>query len=227
MAIFPEATYSKKLGLPNYSSHSYVVSIRTELQDIAQVPEESTNLYKMLQDAVDKDIQAVGFMPEVGYGMKPDQNGGSQQNRNSGHQQEPAGISEKQLDLINRIVSENNISKSLVEEISVGMFQNGVRSLNRMQASGLIDELFERYPRKQRETDTGASINRHGHEPGSTHQRPAQNHLTQPSDHLAPLSAPVLVQIRPETDEADHTSSPCRACRPRRSEKLEQGPVEE
>jgi hypothetical protein len=28
------------------------------------------------------------------------------------------------------------------------MFGGGVRTLNRMQASGLIDELFERYPRK-------------------------------------------------------------------------------
>ncbi len=39
MAIILEAAYSKKLGLPNFSSHSYVVSIRTELSDLTQVEE--------------------------------------------------------------------------------------------------------------------------------------------------------------------------------------------
>ena len=34
MPIIIEATYSKQLGLSNHGSHSYVVSIRTELTDI-------------------------------------------------------------------------------------------------------------------------------------------------------------------------------------------------
>lgn len=63
MAIILEASYSKKLGLPHFSSHSYVVSIRTELTDVAQVPEESSRLYRLLQDTVDHDIQQVGFIP--------------------------------------------------------------------------------------------------------------------------------------------------------------------
>ncbi len=84
MAIIFEAAYSKKLGLPNYSSHSYVVSVRVELRDISQVPEESTKLYRMLQEAVDKDIEAVGFMPDATkYGML---NGnGHQQTNGNGH----------------------------------------------------------------------------------------------------------------------------------------------
>jgi hypothetical protein len=36
MAIQLEANYSKKLGLPGYSSHQYSVTIRTELGDIKQ-----------------------------------------------------------------------------------------------------------------------------------------------------------------------------------------------
>ena len=54
MPIILEATYSKKLGLPNHGSHSYVVSLRTELTDIDQMPDESSRLYRMLQDAVDR-----------------------------------------------------------------------------------------------------------------------------------------------------------------------------
>ena len=32
MAIVLEANYAKKLGLPNFSSHQYSVTIRTELE---------------------------------------------------------------------------------------------------------------------------------------------------------------------------------------------------
>ena len=62
--IVLESTYAKKLGLPGYSSHQYSVSIRTELTDLNQVASESSRLYGLLQDAVDHEIQQVGFMPD-------------------------------------------------------------------------------------------------------------------------------------------------------------------
>jgi hypothetical protein len=152
MAVIFEAAYSKKLGLPNYSSHSYVVSVRVELQDISQVPEESTRLYKLLQEAVDKEIQEVGFMPDAtAYGMN---NGSSQTNGQRHHNgnNRPNGegtpITPKQLDLINRVVRENNIPKDEVEQMAIQMFNAGVSQLNRMQASNLIDELFDQYGRR-------------------------------------------------------------------------------
>jgi hypothetical protein len=151
MAIILEAAYSKKLGLPNYSSHSYVVSIRTELNDINQVPEESSKLYKMLQEAVDKEIQEVGFMPDAtAYGMNNGNTNGNGQGRSNGHRAGGEGtpITPKQLDLVNKIVRENSIPKQEVEHMAVQMFNAGVSKLNRMQASNLIDELFEQYGRK-------------------------------------------------------------------------------
>ena len=42
-----------------------VASIRTELTDLAQVEAESAKLYRLLQDAVDREIQEVGFMPDA------------------------------------------------------------------------------------------------------------------------------------------------------------------
>ena len=150
MAIILEAAYSKKLGLPNYSSHSYVVSIRTELNDISQVPEESSKLYKMLQEAVDKEIQEVGYMPDATqYGMN---NGGGRHANGNGDARRSNGegtpITPKQLDLISRVVRENNVDKQEVENLAVQMFGAGVKLLNRMQASNLIDELFDQYGRK-------------------------------------------------------------------------------
>src|SRR6476660_3648246 len=66
MAIVLEANYRKKIGLPGYSSHQYMVTLRTEVADLSQVPTESARLHAMLQASVDREIQKVGFLPEKG-----------------------------------------------------------------------------------------------------------------------------------------------------------------
>ena len=40
-----EANYSKKLGLPGYSSHQYSLTVRKEVSDISQVENESHALF--------------------------------------------------------------------------------------------------------------------------------------------------------------------------------------
>ena len=143
MAVKLIANYAKRLGLPGYSSHQFSVSVETELQNVTDVAGESARLYESLQKAVDDQMQQTGFVPPDGYGM----NGG--QANGNGHQAgNEAGISDKQLDLINRIVRENNANKTDIENMAIQMFGGGVRTLNRMQASNLIDELFEKYPRR-------------------------------------------------------------------------------
>jgi hypothetical protein len=152
MAIKLIANYSKRLGLPGYSSHQFSVSVETELVNLEDVPAESARLYATLQTAVDEQMQQTGFVPPDGYGMNGAASGTSGHNNGNGSarrpQQRDTGISEKQLDLVNRIVRENNLNKTEVENLSVEMFGGGVRSLNRMQASNFIDELFERHPRR-------------------------------------------------------------------------------
>ena len=161
MAIVLEANYAKKLGLPNYSSHQYTVSIRTELTDLSQVEGESARLYRTLQDAVDHEIQAVGFMPDAStYGMNPpagNGNGGGAPQGGNGRAERPAQngngawrCSDKQRDLIEKIVRENNLNKRDVENIAVEMFGAGVKQLDKLQASGLIDEMLERWGNKPR-----------------------------------------------------------------------------
>lgn len=150
MAVLLQITYQKKLGLPNFSSHSCSVSVQVEVADLSQVAEENHRLYKLLQASVDEEIQKVGFMPDAtSYGMNGHANGnGHEQNGQQRQQNGDAGISEKQLDLINRIIRDNNASKTEVENMAVEFFGGGVRTLNRMQGSQLIDELFVKYPRR-------------------------------------------------------------------------------
>ena len=164
MAIVLEANYAKKLGLPNYSSHQYCVTIRTELTDLAQVTEESGRLYRLLQDAVDREIQEVGFMPDASrYGMNPatdsqPRNGnghpanGHGQTASGGNGHAPNGeawaCTEGQQKLILQLVHDHRLDKTDIETMAQQLFGCGVKAVNKMQASNLIDELLEKVGKK-------------------------------------------------------------------------------
>jgi len=55
-----EANYSKKLGLPQYSSHQYSLTLRSEISDVNQVSAKSEELYGLMQSCVDREIQQTG-----------------------------------------------------------------------------------------------------------------------------------------------------------------------
>lgn len=161
MAIVLEANYAKKLGLPGYSSHQYSISIRAEIADLSQIEQESSRLYQLLQDAVDRSIQQVGFMPDPAtYGASiadssatrnshqnraSNRNGSQTSNSNSQRRSSEWRCSDKQSALIQKIVQDKNLDKADVEQLATEMFGVGVRQLDRLQASGLIDELFARH----------------------------------------------------------------------------------
>lgn len=147
MAITLEANYSKKLGLPQYSSHQYSITVKTEVSDLNQIESESERLYATLQDAVDKEIQQTGYLPLE-----------NQQNASQRTQDSSNGAwrcSPKQQDLILKIVEDNNLDKDDIEELSCQMFDKGVRQLNKLEASGLIEQLLEQYGKKQNNRTRG------------------------------------------------------------------------
>ena len=87
MAIQLEANYSKKIGLPGYSSHQFSITLKTELNDISQIDAESSRLYRLLQSSVDQELQQQGYVPVNGNG----QFGKSPQNGKSYHRSRDAG----------------------------------------------------------------------------------------------------------------------------------------
>ena len=143
MAIIIEANYSKKLGLPAYSSHSYSVTLRSEVADLTQVERESSKLYSILQGSVDREIQEVGFIPEAnGHGSAP--------RRANGHANGEAwACSDKQRDLILGIMEEHSIDQNAVEIIAKQICQKPAKTLNKLEASVLIQELLEEYGPKK------------------------------------------------------------------------------
>lgn len=163
MAVILQMTYMKKLGLPNFSSHSCSVSLTVEIPDASVAAQESTKLYSLLQTAVDNEIQTVGFMPDAStYGMKPNQNGNGNSGSNghsngngartngNGHQRnaDDWNCTDGQKGFIQRIVNENKLNKDDVEKIAQDLFGIGVKALDKMQASQLIEELLEKTGKK-------------------------------------------------------------------------------
>ena len=132
MAVKLITNYAKRLGLPGYSSHQFSVSIETELQSLDNVRQESARQYESLQEVVDQQIQKTGFVPPDGYGMDGDKTG-------------TWNCSKKQRDLIEKIIAENKLDQREIEELVTGMFGLRLQQLNKLQASGFIDELLDRH----------------------------------------------------------------------------------
>ena len=169
MALILTSDYSKKLGLPGFSSHQFSVSIQTELTDLDRVPGEVARLYQLLQQAVDREIQQTGFVPADGYGETqrslPATNGNG--NGNKGHHSSnshngPSNgngssprrsiapvngngawqCSDKQRRLLTDLSRELQLSEEDLDERALRLFQRPARQLNKLSASGLITDLL-------------------------------------------------------------------------------------
>ena len=137
-----ECNYSKKLGLPGFSSHQFSITLKTEISDVSQVQNESARLYKLLQNGVDTSIKEIGFLPGQN-GNGPVNASHPKQQTNGSH--EEWKCSAKQKDLILKVVADNKLDKTVVENLAQERFSKGVKLLNKLEASGLIEELLEKY----------------------------------------------------------------------------------
>ena len=160
MALKLIANYSKRLGLPGYSSHQFSVCVETEISSIDDVAGESSRLYATLQQSVDEEIQHTGFVPDHGYGMNGKPNGSANGNGHAnngngngysgnghanGYNGDVWACSDKQRELIVKLVEEHSLDRKDVDETSRQMFGASVRELNKLQASGLIDRLLDEH----------------------------------------------------------------------------------
>ena len=152
MAIKLVANYSKRLGLPGYSSHQFSVSVETELRDLTEADTEMQNLYHQLQRNVDAQIQETGFVPSEAYG--------SQSNNRQAPPQKPQPrksfdnssddwqCSPKQRSFIERLMSEHNLPLSEIDDLAYRRFGRPAQRLDKSQASGVIDALLDQYGSK-------------------------------------------------------------------------------
>ena len=164
MAVKIICNYSKRLGLPGYSSHQFSVSVEAELSPTSDIQGEAARFYHTLQSAVDREIQNTGFVPGDLYGVieeQPSEPAIKQQSHN-GHSSRSQGAnpspsarripwkaSDKQRDLILKLADTHHLAWESIEALSEEMFAiHDLAQLNKIQASGLIDELLTRYSNK-------------------------------------------------------------------------------
>ena len=143
MSVFLEINYSKKVGLPNYSSHSHSVTIRTELADLSSLEKTNAELYARLQSAVDSQIVNAGKMPPAETPARTTNPPAAAPTGDSW------ACSPKQRDLIEKIIRESQLATGVVEKLATDRFGTPLRNLNKLQASSLIDELIDTYGGKQ------------------------------------------------------------------------------
>lgn len=106
MPVILAITYQKKLGQPNYSSHSCSVSLTVEIPDVSVVGQETARLYELLQSSVDAEIQNVGFMPDATtYGMNQDTSRNAPQTNGNGHSRPQNGNGYSQRQRSSRITA--------------------------------------------------------------------------------------------------------------------------
>lgn len=147
MAIKLIANYSKRLGLPGYSSHQFSVSVETELVTTDDVAAESERLYQRLQSTVDEQMLKTGFVPPGTYGMEESNGSDAPAPGTVTHIHDNGRwkCSDKQKDLILKLVDEHHLDKNEVDHLARQRFGKGVKQLSKLEASGLIDELLETY----------------------------------------------------------------------------------
>ena len=164
MAVILQMTYQKKLGLPNFSSHSCAVSLTVEIPDASVAAQKTGELYQLLQTAVDGEIQHVGWMPDAeSYGMKNGHSNGNgngsatngqRSNGNNGQHTAPArngeawSCTEGQKGLILRVINEHRLNRQDVEDQAHQLFGVGLQQLDKMQASNFIEDLLEKVGKK-------------------------------------------------------------------------------
>jgi hypothetical protein len=151
MALKLIANYSKRLGLPGFSSHQFSVSVETEIINVEDVAAQSERLYATLQESVDEQIQTTGFVPDAEYGGNGNghppvnriKSNGSNSNDNSQWR-----CSDKQRDLIQKLITDHGLEE-IAEDMSQDMFNSSVKDLNKLQASGLIQRILEEHASKK------------------------------------------------------------------------------
>jgi hypothetical protein len=171
MAIQLTFEYGKRLGLPGYSSHTFGVTAKAEVNDPTQIAHEAARMYQVLQDSVDSQIINEGFIPG-GHGREIARHGTQDA---PGHQSEgnvaqfPGNTrqgatqaiqdtgawmcSPKQKELILKIMDENQLPAGHADGIAVELHGKPMSGLTKLEASGVVSEFLARYRRRRNGTD--------------------------------------------------------------------------
>ena len=153
MAILLEIHYDKRLGLPGYSSHDFGVSLKTEVTDLDQIRQESERAYQILQKSVDSQIIHRGYVPDQvnnsGVTNQEEKDNTSEGIDKNDNNTEKWNCTVRQRDLILNVLERNNLDPQTANELGVELHGKKMDRLTKLQVSGVITELLNRFGRKK------------------------------------------------------------------------------
>jgi len=145
MSTTIEASYGKKLGLPNYSSHHFSLSVRTEVDNVGALATESLRLYELLQGAVDRALERAGVCVEALEQLPAEMPEGRVEKHNGATgESERWQCSDRQRNLILAIIEEQRLNHDHVEWLAQERFGKSLKGLSRLEASSIITKLLTR-----------------------------------------------------------------------------------
>ena len=154
MPIKLEVSYSKKLGLPRYSSHSHSISVTMQVPDLKTAEREAAKLYQSLQEQVDDHLRQVGYLGQEEYNGHAvpilDVTDTAALERGKAQLEEMMRrvtgwrCTEPQRATILNLVDEYNLEKGDVEHLAKEKHGVGVRGLDPDQADDFIRSLMQR-----------------------------------------------------------------------------------
>ena len=149
MAVLLDITYSKKLGLPNYSSHSLGIGLRAEVANLNDVQGEVEKAYSLLQSAVDSQIVHKGYVSNEDRGENGTDQVQKTQVKVNGGSTDPDkwNCPVRQRGLLMSILERNDLDPEVVEDLSQELHGRPMSGLGKAQVSEVIGQVLDRWGR--------------------------------------------------------------------------------
>ena len=152
MAVLLQFDYNKRLGLPAFSSHSFGITMKAEVTDLAKIGEEAERAYGLLQSAVDSQIVHSGYVSNEDKG----ENGTDQVQKTqgkvngNGSKTDPDmwNCTVKQRGLIVSVIERNGLDLRVVDDLSQELHGRPMSDLGKAQVSEVIGQVLDRWGRR-------------------------------------------------------------------------------
>jgi hypothetical protein len=158
MAVLLDITYSKKLGLPNYSSHSLGIGLKAEVANLDEVRGEVEKAYSLLQQSVDSQIVHSGFVSNEYKGENGTDQVQKTQGKVNGNESKTDpdswNCTIRQRGLILSILERNDLNAEVVEDLADDLCGKPMSDLNKGQVSSVITEVLDRWGRHPKANGT-------------------------------------------------------------------------
>ena len=145
-----EASYAKKVGLPNYSSHQFGLTVKIDISDPGRIKHESTRLYDSLQSCVDRELRKMGYLGDNAGGNRPGNGDGNPAPLpvDGDEWSQPWACTPRQKNLVVKLVQEHQLDRNSVEGLAKNRFTKSLKALSKLEASAMIDELLSQVAAK-------------------------------------------------------------------------------